>query len=65
MELVQNLWAPDDQWLRKRLKKDIISGPKLARLESYRKFYTRTYCSKDGMVAVILQLDDSVDSRKT
>ena len=64
-ELMQNICTPGDQRLLERLKKEIISGPTLARPEPSQRFYINTDLSKDGIGAVLLQVDDSVDARKS
>ena len=62
---MQNLWNPDDQRLLEKLKKDILSGPTLARLDPSRSFYIKIDCCKDGMGAVLIQADVSEEARKS
>ena len=47
-----------------QLKKYILSGPNLARPDPSRRFYIKTYWSKDVMGAVILKSDVSEEARK-
>ena len=65
MEPMQNLWTPDDQRLLEQINKDIISVPTLTIPYTYRRFYIKTYWSKDGMGVVLLQIDDSVEAIKS
>ena len=65
MELMQNLWNIEDQMLLERLKKDILSGPTLARPYPSRRFYIKSDCSKDLMGVLLLQADVSVEERKS
>ena len=51
---MQNLCNPEEQRLLERLKKSILAGTILARLDPSRRFYIKTGWSQDGMVAVIL-----------
>ena len=62
---MNNLWNKEDQRLLERLKKDILSGPNLSRPDPYIRFYIKTDCSKDGMVAVLLKADVSEEVRKS
>ena len=57
---MHNLWNPEDQRLREWLKNYNILGPTLARPDPSRRLYIKTYCSKDGMGAMLLQADVSV-----
>ena len=54
MELPQNLWNTEDQRLLERLKKDILSGPNLARPDPSRRFYIRLVPAQDGLFALTL-----------
>ena len=63
MELIQNLWNPEEQRLLERLKTDILSGPNSEIPEPSRIFYTKIDWSKDGMGAVLLQADVSAEAR--
>ena len=65
MEIVHNLWNPEDQRLLEMLKENILSRATLERLDPSRRFYIKTYWSKDGMEAVILQVDVSEEARKS
>ena len=47
-----------------RLKKDILSGPTLARSDTSRRFYIKTDWTKDVMGAVLLQSDVSEEAIK-
>ena len=58
MELMQNLWKPEEQRLLERLNNDIMAGPTLAIPDASWIFYINMEWSKDGMVAVLLQADD-------
>ena len=49
--------------LLERIKKDILSGPTLSRPDPSRGFYIKTDWSKDGMGAVILQVDVSEEAK--
>ena len=62
MELIQNLWTPDDQRLLGLISKDIVSRPTLERPDPYLRFYIKTYWSKDGMEEVIMQVDNSLEA---
>ena len=48
-----------------KVKEKILSGPTLARPDRLRRFYIKTCCSKDGMVAVLLQADVSEEEIKS
>ena len=65
LELIQNLWNPNDQRLLEWFKKYIVSGPSLSRPYPYLRLYISTYWSKDGIGVVLLQVDDSSDSRNS
>ena len=65
MELMQNLWNPENQRLLERLKKDILPETTLARLYSSRRFYIKTYWSKYLMGVVLLQSDVSEEAIKS
>ena len=65
MELIQNLWNPEDQRLLERLKKYILSVPTLSRPEPSRRLYIKTYWPKNGMGAMILQADFSEEARNS
>ena len=65
MELMQNLWNTEDQRSLEMLKKDILSGPTLARPDPSRRFYTKTYWYKDVTGALILQADVSEEAIKS
>ena len=58
---MQNLWMKDYQRLLERINKDIVSGPTLAILDQSCRFYINTGLYKDGMGAVVLKADDSVE----
>ena len=62
---MQNLWNLEEQMLLERLKKDILSGPILERPDTYRRFYIKTYWSKDVMGVELLQSDVSEEARKS
>ena len=47
-----------------QLKKNILSGPTLARPDYSRRFYINIDWSKDGMGAVLPQADVSEEARK-
>ena len=64
MELIQNLWNIEDQRLLERLKKEISSGPNLARSYPSRRLYINTDWYKDGMEILLLQADVSEEARK-
>ena len=64
MELIQNLWTPEDQRLLGRLKKEIVAGHMLTRPYPPQRFYIKTDWSKDGIGSVLLQAYDSGESRK-
>ena len=61
---MQSLWNPEDQRLMEWLKKNILSGPTLARPDPYRRLYIKTDWSKDVMEAVLLQEDVSAEAIK-
>ena len=61
---MQNLCNPQDQMLLERLKRDILSGPTLARPDPSRKLYIKTDWSKGAMGMVLLQADVSEEARK-
>ena len=54
---MQNLWNPENQGLLEQFKKDILSVPNLEKLDPYRSFYIKTDWFKDGMGAVLLQVE--------
>ena len=56
---MQNLWNLGYQRILERLKKDILSGPTLARPYPSRRFYINIDWSNDVMGAVLLQSDVS------
>ena len=62
---MQNIWNIENKSLLERLKKDVLSGPTLARPHSSRRFYIKTDCSKDVLREVFLQAYDSEESRKS
>ena len=64
MKMMQNIWTPDVQRLMERLKKDILSGPTLARPDQSRRFYIDTDRPKDRMGEVLLQKGYSLEARK-
>ena len=59
---MQNLWNPENQGLLEQFKKDILSVPNLEKLDPYRSFYIKTDWFKDGMGAVLLQVDVSEEA---
>ena len=63
--MMQNLWNTEDQKLLERLKKDVLSGPTLARPDSSRRLYIKIDWSKDTMGDVLLQEDDSAEAIKS
>ena len=65
MELIHNLWNIEDQKLLERLKKDILSRPTLARPDPSRRLYTKTDLSNYVMVAVLLKVYVSEESRSS
>ena len=54
IELMQNIWTPEDQSLLERLKKDIMAGPTLVRTDSSQRLYINRDWSKYGVGAVLL-----------
>ena len=62
---MQNLWTPKDQRLLERLKYDIVTGPALERPDLSRKCYINTDYSKYDMGVVLLQVDESLEARKS
>ena len=65
MEIIQNLWNPENQRLLERIKKYILSGPTLEKLDPIRRFYIKTDWPKGGMGSVLLKLDISAEARKS
>ena len=61
---MQNICSSDYQRLMEQLKEDIMEGTTLKRPDLSRRFYINTDWYKDGMGAVIIQEDDSVEARK-
>ena len=55
MELMQNLWIPEDQRLLERIKEDIVIGSTLIRTDLSRRFYIKMDWYKDEMGEVIMQ----------
>ena len=64
-ELMQNLWNQDYQRLLEGLKKDILSGPTLARPYPSRRFYINTDWYMVRMGAVLLQVNVSEEAIKS
>ena len=62
MELMQNLWTPDDQRLLGLLSKDIVSRPTLEIPDPSQRFYIKTCWSKYRMEEVIVQADNSLEA---
>ena len=62
--MMHNLWTPEYQRLLERLKEEIMEGPTLSIPDPSRIFYIKTDWSKNGMEAVLLQLDESVKTIK-
>ena len=62
---MQNIWTLWYQKLLERLKEEIVAGPNLARPGLYKPFYIIMDWSKDEMEEVLLQADDSAESRKS
>ena len=61
---MQNLCNLYDQRLLERLKRDILSGPTLARPDLSKSFYIHTDWYKGVMGVVLLQADVSEEARK-
>ena len=58
MELIQNLWTPEDQRLPERSKEEIVAGPTLSRPYPFQRFYIKTDWFKYGMGAVVLKSNE-------
>ena len=64
MELNQNLLTPEVQISLERLEEYIKEGPKLERSEPSRIFYIKTNWSRNEIGAVLLQANESAETRR-
>ena len=64
MAELEGLWSNECQELSHRLKTSILAGPVLANPYPSLHFYLKTDWSKDRTGAVLLQADDSEESRQ-
>ena len=55
MELMQNLWMPEDKMLLYQLKEGIMEGTMFEIPDPYQRFYIKTDWNKEGIEAVLLQ----------
>ena len=62
---MQNLWNVEDQRLLEQLNKEILSGTTLAIPDTFKRFHIKTYWSRDGMGAVLLQAYISAQAKKS
>ena len=60
---MSELWTEEYQHVLTWLKSSILKGPMLARPDPNRRFYLKMDWSKDWMGAVLLQANDSPESR--
>ena len=64
MEHIQNLLTPEVQISLERLEEYIKEGPKLERSEPSRIFYIKTNWSRNEIGAVLLQANESAETRR-
>ena len=62
--MVGDLWTTEDDRTLEDLKQQMLNGPVLQRPNFDRRFCLKTDWSKHGMGAVLLQADDSDETRK-
>ena len=55
MELMQNLWMPEEKMLLYQLKEGIMEGTMFEIPDPYQRFYIKTDWNKEGIEAVLLQ----------
>jgi len=59
-----SLWTSEHETLLEDLKANVLARPTLARPDNSCHYYLKTYWSKDKMGAVLVQADDSPESRE-